>query len=75
MGKYSEAQSWLARALYVKEDEPEATMCLGDLYARSSHSSSNSSSTTVGGSEGKPEDAKKCYDKICSAVMKNIHTI
>lgn len=43
---------WLSRALAVKEDEAEATLCLGDLYSRS----------------GNLEEAKKCYDKICSAV-------
>jgi lipopolysaccharide biosynthesis regulator YciM len=43
---------WLTRALAVNENEAEATLCLGDLYSRS----------------GNLEEAKKCYDKICSAV-------
>lgn len=52
LGKFDEATVWLSRALAVKDDEAEATLCLGDLYSRS----------------GNLEEAKKCYDKICSAV-------
>jgi hypothetical protein len=43
---------WLSRALAVQANEAEAILCLGDLYSRS----------------GNLEEAKKCYDKICSAV-------
>lgn len=51
-GKFEEAAVWLSRALSVNEDEPEATLCLGDLYSRSANL----------------DDAKRCYDKICSEV-------
>ena len=53
-GKFEEAAVWLSRALSVNEDEPEATLCLGDLYSRSANL----------------DDAKRCYDKICSEVCK-----
>jgi len=49
LGKLDEASVWLSRALMVKEDEPEATLCLGDLYSYS----------------GNLDDAKRCYEKIC----------
>lgn len=52
LGKFDEASVWLSRALAVNEDEAEATLCLGDLYNRSSNL----------------DDAKRCYDKICSSV-------
>jgi lipopolysaccharide biosynthesis regulator YciM len=50
---------WLSRALAVQADEAEATLCLGDLYSRS----------------GNLEEAKKCYDKICSAVSRRFHCL
>jgi len=50
LGKYEEAAVWLSRALAVRDNEAEATLCLGDLYSRS----------------GNLEDAKKCYDKVCN---------
>lgn len=52
---------WLSRALAVRDNEAEATLCLGDLYSRS----------------GNLEDAKKCYDKVCnevSALISKTHT-
>lgn len=52
LGKFDEASVWLSRALVVNEDEPDATLCLGDLYNRCAQL----------------EDAKKCYDKICQKV-------
>ena len=52
VGKFDEASLWLSRALKVDDQELEATLCLGDLYNRSANL----------------EDAKKCYDKICSVV-------
>lgn len=48
-GKFNEASVWLSRALAVSEDDPDANVCLGDLYARFSQW----------------EDAKKCLEKIC----------
>ena len=52
VGKFDEASVWLSRALLVNEEEPEATLCLGDLYSRSANL----------------EDAKRCFDKVCGAV-------
>lgn len=52
LGKFEEAAVWLSRALAVRDNEAEATLCLGDLYSRS----------------GNLEEAKKCYDKICNEV-------
>ena len=51
-GKSNEATTWLTRALEVSNDQPDATICLGDLYLKSDHA----------------VDAKKCYDKICATV-------
>lgn len=51
-GKTNEATTWLTRALEVSNDQPDATICLGDLYLKSEHA----------------VDAKKCYDKICATV-------
>lgn len=53
MGKLDDASIWLSKALTVNQQEAEATICLGDLYARSD----------------KLEDAKKCYSKICNEVV------
>ena len=52
LGNFDDGSMWLSRAVAVREDAAEATLCLGDLYHRN----------------GNLEDAKKCYDKICSAV-------
>lgn len=52
MGKFDDASLWLSRSLLANEDEPDTTLCLGDLYSRS----------------GNVDDAKRCYDKVCSAV-------
>ena len=52
LGRFEQAAQWLSRALAVQPDEAEATLCLGDLFSRS----------------GNLEEAKKCYDRICSAV-------
>jgi len=56
-GKFEEAAVWLSRALSVNEDEPEATLCLGDLYSRRANL----------------DDAKRCYDKICSEVCTRVY--
>lgn len=52
MGKFDDASIWLSRALRVKEGEPDATVGLGDLYARSGHW----------------DEAKRCYEKIVNQV-------
>lgn len=56
-GKTNEATTWLTRALEVSNDQPDATICLGDLYLKSEHA----------------VDAKKCYDKICATVSSALH--
>jgi tetratricopeptide (TPR) repeat protein len=57
VGKYDEASVWLSRALTVDENQLDANICLGDLYNRNSLA----------------DDAKRCYEKICSKVRKILH--
>ncbi len=54
IGKFDDASVWLTRALEVNDEQPDATICLGDLYYRKDHL----------------VDARKCYDKICSSVRR-----
>lgn len=50
MGRYEEAIQWLSRALKINDADPDVNICLGDLYVRNCLW----------------EDAKRCYEKICS---------
>jgi lipopolysaccharide biosynthesis regulator YciM len=52
MGKLDEASLWLSRALTVDDSNTDVGVSLGDLYARGQHW----------------EEAKKCYEKICTKV-------
>lgn len=52
IGKFDDATVWLTRALEVSQEQPDATICLGDLYYRNKHTA----------------DAKRCYDRVCASV-------
>lgn len=48
MGNFGDASLWLSRSLEVDEGEPDATICLGDLFCNVKNY----------------QDGQKCYEKI-----------